>query len=124
MPPTCARPDSTAMTVIGLIASESAERADLAARLDDGALQVIVFAAADASPAALLSRGVDALVVDLAAPGALRFLRRNAAQAGRLPVVCLADSRQPNSSAEALRLGAADIVPTPLRIEELQACLL
>jgi DNA-binding NtrC family response regulator len=110
------------MNVIGLIASESAERADLAARLNDGVRQVIVFAA-DASIPALLSRGVDALVVDLSAPGALRFLRRNAAQHRRLPVICLANGDRPNSSAAALRLGAADVIPTPLRAEELQASL-
>jgi DNA-binding NtrC family response regulator len=111
-------------SVIGLIASESAERADLARRLNDGGRQVIVSAAADASIAALISRGVDALIVDLSASGALRLLRRNAAQPDQLPVICLANCHRPNSSAEALRLGAADIVATPVRVEELHASLL
>src|SRR4051812_1849171 len=127
MPPMCARPDSVhaglAMNIIGLIASESPERAHLAARLNDGVRQVIVFPA-DASMAALLSRGVDALVVDLSAPGALRFLRRNAAQHRRLPVICLANGGRPNSSAAALRLGAADVIPSPVRADELRASLL
>src|SRR5438477_9078840 len=109
------------MSVIGLIASESAERADLAARLNHGAREVIVSAVGDASIAALLSRGVDALVVDLSAPGALRFLRRAAAPPRHLPIICLANRERPNSSGEALRLGAADIVPSPVQVEELQA---
>jgi DNA-binding NtrC family response regulator len=111
------------MNVIGFIASESAERAELAAFLNECGRQMIVSDAADASIAALVSRGVEAFIFDLAAPNALKLLRQHAAQWRRLPVICLADRRRPNSGAEALRLGAADVVTRPLRIEDLQAAL-
>lgn len=111
------------MNLIGLIPSESAEGAELAALLNERGRQMIVSDAADASIAGLVSRGVEALIFDLAAPNALKLLRQHAAQWRRVPLICLADYRRPTSGAEALRLGAADIVTRPLRIEDLRAAL-
>ncbi len=66
--------------------------------------------------------GADLVLLDLAAGAeALRFLRRAPQQRAAVPVVALADRRQPDASAEALRLGVADIVARPVRADELVA---
>jgi DNA-binding NtrC family response regulator len=109
--------------VIGLIAPDSADRAELAARLAERGFRVSVADAAGAPVPKLVAAGVDAIVLDLAAPDALKLLRRHPAQWRRLPVICLADRRQPGSASEALRLGAIDIVARPLRISDLLAAL-
>ena len=49
------------------------------------------------------------IVLDLARPEALRFLRARVVRAG-IPVICVADRRKPEASSEALRLGIADLV--------------
>lgn len=109
--------------MIGVIAPDSADRTEIATQLTERGYRVSVSDAAGASITRLSEAGAEVLIVDLVASDALRFLRRHAAHWRRLPVVCLADRRKPNSSSEALRLGAADIVARPLRIDDLQATL-
>ena len=108
--------------MIALIAPESAERAELAALLGERGYQVNV---SDSSAAMIeaFASSAEAVVLDLAAADAMKFLRRNAAQWRRVPLVCLGDRRRPENNSAALRLGAADIVPRPLRIGDLQAAL-
>lgn len=65
----------------------------------------------------------DIVLLDLAAGAeALRFLR-NGAQRPTVPVVAIADRRQPATSTEALRLGIADLVSRPVIADELVAGL-
>ncbi len=63
------------------------------------------------------------VVLDLARPEALKFLRTPAVQRAGIPIVCVADRRKPEASAEALRLGIADLVPRPVRDDELGAAI-
>jgi len=108
--------------VIALIAPESPERAELAALLGARGYDVTV---SDTSAALIekVAASSEAVIVDLAARDAMKFLRRTTAQWRRVPLVCLADRRKPENASEALRLGAADILPRPLRIGDLQAVL-
>jgi len=108
--------------VIALIAPESPERAELTALLGARGYDVTV---SDASAALIekVAASAEAVIVDLAARDAMKFLRRTTAQWRRVPLVCLADRRKPENASEALRLGAADILPRPLRIGDLQAVL-
>ena len=62
------------------------------------------------------------IVLDLARPEALRFLRARVVRAG-IPVICVADRRKPEASSEALRLGIADLVARPVREEDLAAAI-
>ena len=62
------------------------------------------------------------IVLDLARPEALRFLRARAVRAN-IPVICVADRRKPDASSEALRLGIADLVARPVREEDLPAAI-
>jgi two-component system, NtrC family, nitrogen regulation response regulator NtrX len=62
------------------------------------------------------------IVLDLARPEALRFLRARVVRAG-IPVVCVADRRKPEASSEALRLGIADLVARPVREDDLAAAI-
>ena len=62
------------------------------------------------------------IVLDLARPEALRFLRARVVRAG-IPVICVADRRRPEASSEALRLGIADLVARPVREEDLGAAI-
>ena len=65
----------------------------------------------------------DIVILDLAAGAeALRFLR-NGAQRTPLPVVAIADRRQPAASTEALRLGIADLISRPVMADDLLAGL-
>jgi DNA-binding NtrC family response regulator len=108
--------------VIALIAPESAERAELAAQLGERGYDVTV---SDASAALIetFASSAQAVVLDLASAEAMKFLRRNAAQWRRVPLVVLGDRRRPENASTALRLGAADIVARPVRIADLQAAL-
>lgn len=57
----------------------------------------------------------DVVLIDLAAgQDALRFLRWYAAQPDHAPIVAIVDRRRPAASADALRLGAVDIVARPV----------
>ncbi len=64
-------------------------------------------------------------IVDLAAGSeALRFVRRQrSSSADRVSIVCVADRRQPQASAEALRLGVVDILGRPVRHDDVVAGL-
>jgi DNA-binding NtrC family response regulator len=63
------------------------------------------------------------VVLDLAHPEALKFLRAPAVQRAGIPIICIADRRKPDASSEALRLGIADLVARPVREEELTAAI-
>jgi DNA-binding NtrC family response regulator len=63
------------------------------------------------------------VVLDLARPEALKFLRAPTVQRAGIPIICLADRRKPEASSEALRLGIADLVSRPVREEELTAAI-
>ena len=63
------------------------------------------------------------VVLDLAHPEALKFLRAPAVQRAGMPIICIADRRKPDASSEALRLGIADLVARPVREEELTAAI-
>src|SRR4029453_16392523 len=53
------------------------------------------------------------VVLDLARPEALKFLRAPAVQRAGIPIVCIADRRKPDASSEAWRLGIARLVAPP-----------
>jgi two-component system nitrogen regulation response regulator NtrX len=63
------------------------------------------------------------VVLDLARPEALKFLRAPTVQRAGIPIICIADRRKPEASSEALRLGIADLVSRPVREEELTAAV-
>ena len=63
------------------------------------------------------------IVLDLARPEALKFLRAPAVQRAGIPIVCVADRRKPEASSEALRLGIADLVARPVHDDELGAAI-
>jgi DNA-binding NtrC family response regulator len=100
-----------------------AERGDVSRIIAEaGHVPVLVETSAEAATRAGQG-GADMILLDLAAGAeALRFLRRVAARVA-LPVVAIADRRQPEASAEALRLGVADIIGRPVHGEDLVAAL-
>lgn len=63
------------------------------------------------------------VVLDLARPEALKFLRAPTVQRAGIPIICIADRRKPEASSEALRLGIADLVARPVREEEVTAAI-
>jgi DNA-binding response OmpR family regulator len=83
--------------VIALIAPESPERAELTALLGARGYDVTV---SDASAALVekVAASAEAVIVDLAARDAMKFLRRTTAQWRRVPLVCLADRRKPENA--------------------------
>jgi DNA-binding NtrC family response regulator len=109
--------------VIALIAPESADRDEIAAYLQSRSYQVVLSDTASASIPALVATGAEVVVFDLAASDAVKFLRRNAAVWKTTRLICVADRRRPNVSSDALRLGAADVVARPLRLDDLRAAL-
>jgi len=73
---------------------------------------------------ALDRTGARTLVVDLALGAeALRALRSLGGRRRRVTAVAIADSRHPESAAEAMRLGALDILRRPIRHAELMVAL-
>lgn len=73
---------------------------------------------------AISQASVDALLVDLATgPDALKLIRKHAPHRAQTPIVCIADRRRPEASSEALRLGVVDIVPRPVRADDVTAAL-
>jgi two-component system cell cycle response regulator len=73
----------------------------------------------------LATRPVDLVMVDLSLPGpsggsALESLRRNPACAD-LPILALTGGSPEDTSVEALRLGASDVITKPVRVRELLA---
>ena len=108
-----------------LIAAESGEREGLAEMLErrghavtqvEQAAQARVVLDDAADPAIVI-------VLDLARPEALRFLRAPMVQRAGIPVICVADRRKPDASSEALRLGIADLVSRPVREDDLTAAI-
>ncbi|MEO8076338.1 MAG: sigma 54-interacting transcriptional regulator [Acidobacteriota bacterium] len=107
---------------IVFLAPPSADRADIVGLLNDaGHVAVVVETAAQVGTRGA-QVGVDLILLDLASGAeSLRFLRKRGQRA--LPVVCVADRRQPEVSSEALRLGIADVVSRPVRGGDLTTAL-
>ena len=108
-----------------LIAAESGEREGLAEMLERRGHAVTQVEQAAQARAILDERPEPDLVIvlDLARPEALRFLRAPMVQRAGIPVICVADRRKPDASSEALRLGIADLVSRPVRDEDLAAAI-
>jgi len=88
---------------------------------ESGHEPVVVDTAAQAGARA--RRGVEMIVVDLAAGAeAMRFLRKRPPTVSAA-IVCIADRRRPDVSSESLRLGVADIIARPVGAEALRAAL-
>lgn len=108
-----------------LIAAESGEREGLPSILERrGHALTLVEQAAQAR--AILDDHPDpnlVIVLDLARPDALRFLRAPTVQRAGIPVICVADRRKPDASSDALRLGIADLVARPVREDDLIAAI-
>ena len=108
-----------------LIAAESGEREGLAEMLERRGHTVTQVEQA-AQARAILDEKTDpslVIVLDLARPEALRFLRAPMVQRAGIPVICVADRRKPDASSEALRLGIADLVSRPVREDDLTAAI-
>ena len=108
-----------------LIAAESGEREGLAEMLERRGHSVTQVDQAAQARAILEERNNPDMVIvlDLARPEALRFLRAPMVQRAGIPVICVADRRKPEASSEALRLGIADLVPRPLREDDVGAAI-
>ena len=107
-----------------LIAADTGEREGLAEMLERRGHTVTRLEQA-AQVRATLDEQPDTdfvIVLDLARPEALRFLRARVVRAN-IPVICVADRRKPDASSEALRLGIADLVARPVRDEDLNAAI-
>ena len=107
-----------------LIAADTGEREGLAEMLERRGHTVTRLEQA-AQVRAILDEQPDTdfvIVLDLARPEALRFLRARVVRAN-IPVICVADRRKPDASSEALRLGIADLVARPVREEDLTAAI-
>ena len=107
-----------------LIAADTGEREGLAEMLERRGHTVTRLEQA-AQVRATLDEQPDTdfvIVLDLARPEALRFLRARVVRAN-IPVICVADRRKPDASSEALRLGIADLVARPVREEDLTAAI-
>jgi DNA-binding NtrC family response regulator len=106
-----------------LFAPPTPDRADILAALPaQSDLSLVVDTAAQAS-SRLAQGGIELVVLDLAAPDAIKFLRKLPSQRGRAPIVCIADRRRPDASSEALRLGVVDIVGRPVDAGYLSAAI-
>jgi DNA-binding NtrC family response regulator len=108
-----------------LIAAESGEREGLAEMLERRGHAVTQVEQASQARA-ILDESTDpslVIVLDLARPEALRFLRAPMVQRAGIPIICVADRRKPDASSEALRLGIADLVSRPLREDDLTAAI-
>jgi DNA-binding NtrC family response regulator len=109
--------------VILLLAPDTPERKELATFLTE---RDQLFTAMDpytVEVSKVPKAGIAAIVLDLGSNDAIKFLRKYAGQENRAAVVCLADRRRPGASAEALRLGAIDIVARPFRGEDVLTAL-
>ncbi len=107
-----------------LIAADTGEREGLAEMLERRG-HIVTRLEQAAQVRATLDEQPDTdfvIVLDLARPEALRFLRARVVRAN-LPVICVADRRKPDASSEALRLGIADLVARPVREEDLTAAI-
>jgi two-component system, NtrC family, nitrogen regulation response regulator NtrX len=108
-----------------LIAAESGERDGLTEMLERRGHSVTQVEQAAQARAILDEKTEQSLVIvlDLARPEALRFLRAPMVQRAGIPVICVADRRKPDASSEALRLGIADLVSRPVREDDLTAAI-
>jgi DNA-binding NtrC family response regulator len=106
-----------------LIAAETGEREELVEMLERRGHPVIQAEGAAQARAILQEQSDVAIVLDLARPEALRFLRAPMVQRAGVPVICVADRRRPDASSEALRLGIADLVSRPVREDDLTAAI-
>lgn len=85
---------------------------------------VIVTESAAQAFTEMAGKSIDALLIDLAAGAdALKFIRKHRGQPGSIPIVCITDRRRTDASSEVLRLGVVDIVPRPVRADDLTAAL-
>src|SRR3954451_10368809 len=101
--------------VILFIAAEGRARDDVASMFVRLGHEVVAHVPGAVPPPPLWRDRVDVVVLDLhAGVEALRFLRRRRSEPWRLPVVCLANATRSDLSADALRLGVADIVVSPI----------
>ena len=100
-----------------------AEREQVSRIVTDAGHEPILVDTATVALARASQGHADIVLLDLAAGAeALRFLR-NGAQRAPVPVVAIADRRQPATSTEALRLGIADLISRPVVADELVAGL-
>lgn len=102
-----------------LVAAQQAERGAMVTALTLPGHEVTVVDTAASAVTTLRTLPFELVVADLASVEALRFLRRSGAQRGATPVICISDRRKPEASAEALRLGVADIIARPVRQDDL-----
>jgi DNA-binding NtrC family response regulator len=109
--------------MILLLAPDTPDRKELAAFLTERAQLFTAMDPYTVDSVKVGRSGIAAIVLDLGAPDALKFLKKYASQENRVPVVCIADRRRVASSAEALRLGAIDIVARPFRGDDVIAAL-
>lgn len=116
-------PDAAADSVLVVVAPQSDAAAVDALVREAGYRRVTVRNRARAV-AALGRRRFGCLVIDLAlGRDAVRLLRAVVGRADAPAVVALADPRDPEASAEALRLGAIEVVPRPVARDALRAAL-
>jgi DNA-binding NtrC family response regulator len=108
-----------------LIAAASGERESLKEMLERRGLQVVDVDEAAQARTLLEPRSEPSpiVVLDLAWPDALKFLRAPVVQRAGVPILCLADRRKPDASSEALRLGIADLLARPVREDDLDAAI-
>jgi DNA-binding NtrC family response regulator len=109
--------------MILLLAPDTPDRRELAEFLTERAQLFTAMDPYTVDPAKVAKSGIAIIVLDLAAPDAIKFLKKYAAQEHHAPIVCIADRRRVASSAEALRLGAIDIVARPFRGDDVIAAI-
>jgi DNA-binding NtrC family response regulator len=109
--------------MILLLAPDTPDRRELAEFLTERAQLFTAMDPYTVDPGKVGRSGIAAIVLDLGAPDALKFLKKYSSQENRVPVVCIADRRRVASSAEALRLGAIDIVARPFRGDDVIAAI-
>ncbi|PYR93198.1 MAG: hypothetical protein DMF84_09370 [Acidobacteria bacterium] len=109
--------------MILLLAPDTPDRKELAAFLTE---RDQLFTAMDpytVDPSRVAKSGVAAILLDLGSSDAIKFLKKYAGHENRVPIVCIADRRRAAASAEALRLGAIDIVARPFRGDDVIAAI-
>lgn len=112
------------MIRILLVARDDPDRAAVADAVRASGGRVSLADSAAAAIADLSKNRPDIVFADLAAGNdALRLVRAAVSLLTPVPVVALADRRRPEASAEALRLGAIDIVARPIRAADVNAAL-
>jgi DNA-binding NtrC family response regulator len=98
-----------------------AEREQVARIITEAGHVPILIETSTGALARVAQGAAEIVLLDLAAGAeALRFLRNGATRVP-LPVVAIADRRQPEASTEALRLGIADLISRPVNADDLVA---